>query len=122
MWHAGRWTGAEASTLCKGQAGQAGAHHREPAAAEVQATEHEIAAAQCVNVSSRSTLSNLTLDKAVAESHVMAKQSAAVNQGLRPDQEDSACNRTCSGPVWLDTYLRHAPTAIRDLITSTPRE
>ena len=55
-WHAGCWTtGAEGPK-------QVRITENKPSQ---KATEHEIAAVQCVNVSSRSTLSNLTLDKAV---------------------------------------------------------
>ena len=65
-----------------------------------------------------------SLAAAVEESHEKPKEVCLASLGLTADKRlvgalDSACNRTCTGPEWLNGYLKslqNAPEAIKSLV------
>ena len=65
---------------------------------------------------------------ALDESHRKPKEVNAVSATLTADKRlvgalDSACNRTCTGPDWLEGFLKglkKAPQAIQDLVITRP--
>ncbi|CAK9043510.1 unnamed protein product [Durusdinium trenchii] len=72
----------------------------------------------------------LPLDRALEQSMASALNSTLIStsapQGLAEEKHlvgalDSACNRSCAGPVWVESYLKQiesAPPFIRDLLQS----
>ena len=84
-----------------------------------EVVEHEVQMASCESF--------LPLDEALRQSHRSPNDVLSVPlPQLMADKRlvgalDSACNRTCSGDVWLKGYLReliHAPMEIRNLIAT----
>ena len=79
--------------------------------------DHDVLAVSC-------NLGVLDLEHALAQNTSRSALVTSSSTQLPPDKElvgalDSACNRTCTGPIWLNQYLevlKKAPKFVQDLI------